>query len=53
MPIERVAAAWRVTWEGPAPPIQATRWRGRLGRRPAQLELRSIWVMIERQPAAS
>ena len=33
-----MAAPWRLMWEGPAPPSKATRWRGRLGRRPAQLE---------------
>jgi hypothetical protein len=47
----RVAIPWRAMWAGPAPPIQASRWRGRLGARPAQLELRRNWVMIDRQPA--
>ena len=48
-----VAALWRLMWEGVAPPRKAIRWRGRLGRRPAHIELRSIWVPIDRQPAAS
>ena len=37
----------------PAPPSSASRWRGRLGRRPAQLELRTSWAPIDRQPARS
>ena len=48
-----VAAPWRLMWQGAAPPSRASRWRGRLGRSPAQLELRRIWAQIDRQPAAS
>jgi hypothetical protein len=48
-----VAATWRLTWEGAPPPSSASRWRGRLGRRPAQLELRRIWAQIDRQPTGS
>ena len=48
-----VAAPWRLMWEGAAPPSMAIRWRGRLGRSPAQLEARRNWAPIDRQPAAS
>ena len=48
-----VAATWRLMWEGAEPPSSATRWRGTLGRRPAQLEVRRTWAPIDRHPAAS
>ena len=51
---QRVGAApWRLPWEGAAPPSRASRWRGRLGRRPAQPEMRRIWAQVDRQPAWS